>query len=139
MVQKEVADRFLASTGTRDYGYITLVLKYYFNIKKVCDVSQYSFNPVPKVESSVVSFLTKERVEEIDTLEYFKFLKNMFRFKRKNIRNNINGIYDIEKINNTLNKYGLSVSNRSEELSEEILLDVFKNYLKQEFFFILII
>ena len=54
----------------------------------------------------------------------------MFRFKRKNIRNNINGIYDIEKINNTLNKYGLSVSNRSEELSEEILLDVFKNSLK---------
>ena len=68
--------------------------------------------------------------EEIDTLEYFKFLKNMFRFKRKNIRNNINGIYDIEKINNTLNKYGLSVSNRSEELSEEILLDIFKNSLK---------
>ena len=33
MVQKEVADRFLASTGTRDYGYITLVLKYYFNIE----------------------------------------------------------------------------------------------------------
>ena len=130
MVQKEVADRFLASTGTRDYGYITLVLKYYFNIKKVCDVSKYSFNPVPKVESSVVSFLTKERVEEIDTLEYFKFLKNMFRFKRKNIRNNINGIYDIEKINNTLSKYGLSVSNRSEELSEEILLDIFKNSLK---------
>ena len=65
-----------------------------------------------------------------NTLEYFKFLKNMFRFKRKNIRNNINGIYDIEKINNTLNKYGLSVSNRSEELSEEILLDVFKNSLK---------
>ena len=130
MVQKEVADRFLASTGTRDYGYITLVLKYYFNMKKVCDVSKYSFNPVPKVESSVVSFFTKERVEEIDTLEYFKFLKNMFRFKRKNIRNNINGIYDIEKINNTLNKYGLSVSNRSEELSEEILLDIFKNSLK---------
>ena len=130
MVQKEVADRFLANTGTRDYGYITLVLKYYFNIKKVCDVSKYSFNPVPKVESSVVSFLTKERVEEIDTLEYFKFLKNMFRFKRKNIRNNINGIYDIEKINNILNKYGLSVSNRSEELSEEILLDIFKNSLK---------
>ena len=36
----------------------------------------------------------------------------------------------MNKINNTLNKYGLSVSNRSEELSEEILLDVFKNYLK---------
>ena len=51
---------------------------------------------------------------------------------REQIEKVLNGeiIYDIEKINNTLNKYGLSVSNRSEELSEEILLDVFKNSLK---------
>lgn len=126
MVQKEVADRFLAKEKTKEYGYITLVLKYYFDMYKVCDVSRFAFNPVPKVESSVVSFLTKETLG-LDTKKYFKFLKNMFRFKRKNIRNNINGIYDIEKVNNILNKYNLSINNRSEELSEEILIDVYKN------------
>ena len=126
MVQKEVADRFLAHEKSKEYGYITLVLKYYFDTYKVCDVSRFAFNPVPKVESSVVSFLTKETCG-IDTNKYFKFLKNMFKFKRKNIRNNINGIYDIDKVNKVLNKYNLSVNNRSEELSEEILIDIFKN------------
>ncbi len=127
MIQKEVADRFMAEAGTKDYGYITLVLKYYFNISKVCDVSKYAFNPVPKVESSVVSFVPRKDKLDVDADDYFKFLKNAFRQKRKNLRNNLNGLYDLDMVLQVLNKYGLDLSVRAESLSEEILADIYKS------------
>lgn len=127
MIQKEVAERFMAEAGTKDYGYITLVLKYYFNISKVCDVSKYAFNPVPKVESSVVSFVPREKKLDVDADGYFKFLKNAFRQKRKNLRNNLIGLYDLDIVLQVLNKYGLDLSVRAESLSEEILVDIYKS------------
>lgn len=127
MIQKEVADRFMAHAKTKDYGYITLVLKYYFEIKKVCDVSKYAFNPVPKVESSVISFTPRKNKVDVKADSYFKFLKNAFRMKRKNLRNNLNGIYDLEKLEEVLEKYGLDLTVRAEELSEEIFVDLWKN------------
>ena len=127
MIQKEVADRFKAHAKTKDYGYITLVLKYYFEINKVCDVSKYAFNPVPKVESSVISFIPRKNKVDVKADSYFKFLKNAFRMKRKNLRNNLNGIYDLEKLEEVLEKYGLDLTVRAEELSEEIFVDLWKN------------
>ncbi len=127
MIQKEVADRFMAHEKTKDYGYITLVLKYYFEINKVCDVSKYAFNPVPKVESSVISFTPRKNKVDVKADSYFKFLKNAFRMKRKNLRNNLNGIYDLEKLEEVLEKYGLDLSVRAEELTEEIFVDLWKN------------
>ncbi len=127
MIQKEVADRFMAKVGTKEYGYITLVLKYYFDISKVCDVSKYAFNPVPKVKSSVISFVPKKEKIDIDVEGYFKFLKNIFRQKRKNVRNNLYGLYDLDKVLEVLSKYNLDLSVRAEGLSEEILVDIYKN------------
>lgn len=127
MIQKEVAERFMAEAGTKDYGFITLVLKYYFNISKVCDVSKYSFNPVPKVESSVVSFVPRKDKLDVDADGYFKFLKNAFRQKRKNLRNNLNGLYDLDMVLQVLNKYGLDLSVRAESLDEEILVNIYKS------------
>lgn len=127
MIQKEVADRFMAHEKTKDYGYITLVLKYYFEINKVCDVSKYAFNPVPKVESGVISFTPRKNKVDVKADSYFKFLKNAFRMKRKNLRNNLNGIYDLEKLEEVLEKYGLDLSVRAEELTEEIFVDLWKN------------
>ena len=70
MVQKEVADRFLANPKTKDYGYISVLLQYYFDIKRVCNVSKYSFNPVPKVESTVLSFRVKKIRADVDIEKY---------------------------------------------------------------------
>ena len=117
----------MAEAGTKDYGFITLVLKYYFNISKVCDVSKYSFNPVPKVESSVVSFVPRKDKLDVDADGYFKFLKNAFRQKRKNLRNNLNGLYDLDMVLQVLNKYGLDLSVRAESLDEEILVNIYKS------------
>lgn len=130
MIQKEVADRFMASEGSKDYGYITLVLKYYFEIEKVCDVSKYAFNPVPKVESAVISFVPRKEKPLVNVKKYFNFLKCAFKQKRKNIKNNLNGYYDLDIVLQVLKKYNLDLSIRAEALSEEILLDIYKEVTK---------
>lgn len=124
MVQKEVADRFLANPKTKDYGYISVLLQYYFDIKRVCNVSKYSFNPVPKVESTVLSFTEKVRAD-IDIEKYKEFLKLAFRQKRKTLKNNLSN-YDWEKVKLVLDKYNLSESVRAEEIDGDIFIELFK-------------
>lgn len=125
MVQKEVANRFMALEKTKDYGYITVVLRYYFDIYKVIDAPSKCFNPAPKVDSTVISLIPKTRKSEVDTVKYFEFLKVAFRLKRKNLRNNLKGYYDLSIVEKVLYKYDLDLSVRAEELSCEILLEIF--------------
>jgi len=55
---------------------------------------------------------------------YFeKLVRDSFRFKRKNIKNNLSD-YDLEIINRVLLKYGFDINSRSEELSYEIFVDI---------------
>ena len=60
MVQKEVGDRFSTNPGNKDYGSITVLLNYFYEVKKEFFVSKREFVPVPKVDS-VVILLPKEK------------------------------------------------------------------------------
>ena len=124
MVQKEVADRFLANPKTKDYGYISVLLQYYFDIKKVCNVSKYSFNPVPKVESTVLSFRVKKIRADVDIEKYKEFLKIAFRQKRKTLKNNLSN-YDWDKVKLVLDIHNLSESVRAEEIDGDIFIELF--------------
>lgn len=128
MVQREVADRFLAKSHSKEYGYITVVLNYYFDISKVTDVSKYAFKPVPKVESTVLRLIPKDNREDIDFDKYKEFLKNCFSQKRKTLKNNLKG-YNWELVSEILHKHNLSESVRAEEISGEILIEIFKHSL----------
>ena len=128
MVQKEVADRFLAKPHSKEYGYITVVLNYYFDISKVTDVSKYAFKPVPKVESTVLRLIPKENMEDIDLNKFKEFLKVCFSQKRKTLKNNLKG-YNWELVSEILHKHNLSESVRAEEISGEILMEIFKHSL----------
>ena len=60
MVQKEVGDRFSTKPGNREYGSITVLLNYFYNIKKEFFVSRHEFIPEPNVDSVIVSFREKK-------------------------------------------------------------------------------
>ena len=126
MVQREVAERFMANIHTKEYGYITVVLNYYFDVSKVTDVSRYCFNPVPKVESTVLRLVPRKEKEELDFNKFKEFLKVCFSQKRKTLKNNLKG-YDWNKIKNILDKYHLRESVRAEEISKDIFIEIFKN------------
>ena len=60
MVQKEVGDRFNAKVGTKDYNSLTVFLNYYFDIKKLMNVSRNSFVPAPNVDSVIIEMDKKK-------------------------------------------------------------------------------
>lgn len=57
MVQKEVADRLLAQPGSRDYGFLSVLLALGSVRRRVMTLEPGSFDPPPKVRSSVVSLV----------------------------------------------------------------------------------
>lgn len=123
MVQKEVAERFSAKPGTKEYGSISVLLNYYFDIKKLFDVSRNKFYPIPNVDSSVIKLVKKDNILPVDFEKFNKLVKDSFQYKRKNIRNNLKA-YDLNKVEGVLTKYGYSLSSRSEELSYEIFVEL---------------
>ena len=127
MIQKEVADRFCAKPGTREYGSITVFLNYYFDLKKEFLVSRNCFVPKPNVDSVVISLSKKTEQLSLNNKElFFQLVKDSFRFKRKTLRNNLKG-YCLEKIEEILNEYHLDLSVRAEDLSLEIFVRISNN------------
>lgn len=127
MVQKEVADRFSAKPGTKDYGSITVFLNYYFDIKKEFIVSRNCFIPKPNVDSCIISFVSKNSNNLVRNEElFFKLVRDSFKFKRKTLRNNLRG-YPLEKIEEVLSKYKLDLSVRAETLPLDIFIDISNN------------
>ena len=57
MVQKEVAERIVATPNTKDFGILTLACNYYADTEMIMIVSKECFFPKPKVESAGVHFI----------------------------------------------------------------------------------
>lgn len=125
MVQKEVADRLTAKPNTKNYGYYTLYLNYYYNVYNEIFVCRNNFNPIPKVDSEVISLNVRENIPIVDKEKYFKLLKDAFSHKRKTLKNNLIN-YDFNKIQNILNKYKLDENVRAEQISEEVFIEISK-------------
>lgn len=125
MVQKEVADRFTSMPGNKEYGYFTVYLNYYYEVKDEIFVGKNNFSPVPKVDSKVISFVPRNRNLNINEEEYFNFLKLAFSQKRKTLKNNL-GIDKFNKIFPTLLKYGFNENVRAEQINEEVFIEISK-------------
>ena len=125
MVQKEVADRFVSTPGTKEYGSITVFLNYHYKVKKLLSVSRNSFFPKPKVDSTIISLEPQVIDETIDCNDFFKFVRDCFTHKRKTLKNNLSN-YDLEGINKVLEAYGFSLSSRAEQIPLNVFIEMFK-------------
>lgn len=124
MVQKEVGNRFKANSGSKEYGSLTVFLDYYFDIKKVMDVSKNVFLPKPNVDSIVVSFTKKVQVLTAQNEEYFfQLVRDSFKQKRKTLRNNLKS-YNLEIVERVLKKYDQDLSVRAENITLEEFIEM---------------
>lgn len=130
MIQKEVADRLCALVGTKEYGQLTVFLNYFYDIKRVTNVSKNSFVPKPKVDSAVIKMVKKDNLEYVKDLDFFrKIVKDSFRFKRKTIKNNLCN-YDINIIESVLEKYNFNINTRSENIPYYVFVELANELLK---------
>lgn len=130
MVQKEVAERIVATPGSRDYGILTLACNYFADTEMIMVVSKDCFFPKPKVDSAVVHF--KKHIartgefHETDYDQLFKLIKASFAQRRKKLLNSLtNAGYDKNVIAHALSELGFDENVRAENLS----LDDYKKLL----------
>lgn len=124
MLQKEVGDRLKAVPKTRDYNSLSIFINYYYDVRKLMDVSRNIFIPVPNVDSIVIELKKKqERLKVNNEQLFFKLVKDSFVHKRKTIKNNL-GNYNLEIVENVLKKYNQTLSARAEEISIEAFVEI---------------
>ena len=130
MFQKEVADRILAKPGTKQYGRLSILSNWRLEIKKHFDVSKNSFFPIPKINSTILSFKPKK-----NNLFYLKNPKNLeivtrvlFSNRRKMINKNFKKLFNQNiSISKNLN---LDLNVRPEELNNETYYKIAVQYEK---------
>jgi 16S rRNA (adenine1518-N6/adenine1519-N6)-dimethyltransferase len=96
LVQKEVAERITAAPGSRDYGYLSVEANLFADVKSLFDVRPGAFHPPPKVDSSLIGFMRRDRSGELGIdcpAKFLEFVRLCFRQKRKTLRNNLSAFY----------------------------------------------
>ena len=127
MVQKEVAERLSSKPKNKEYGAISVILSYYFDILYLFTVNRNCFYPVPNVESAVIKLKKRESLLPLTNFDKYKNLVyDAFKQKRKTLRNNLKK-YDLEKIESILLKHNLSLNSRAEEVDYEVFVDICNN------------
>lgn len=118
MLQKEVVIRMTEGPGTKDYGRLSILMQWLCNVERVFDIPPTAFRPQPKVTSSVVRIIPREKPlfpAQKNLLE--KVTALAFQQRRKMIKKSLQGLF--ENTENVLKELGIDPSARPERLSIE--------------------
>lgn len=129
MVQKELADRMLAKSNTKEYNSFSIILQTFCNIKKVCDVPPTCFYPVPLVNSTVITIDKKD--QDLDFKKFNFFVRSSFSSKRKTIFNNLKRIYDPQKIIDALKNINLDKNIRAEKIDIPMFKNLYLEFINE--------
>lgn len=118
MVQKEVGERILAKPGKKTYGYLSVVVQTFYEVKKLFDVSRSCFVPNPEVDSTVVDL--KRKPVDLDFEKFRKFVSIVFAKKRKTLKNNLRPFLSAFE--------GVDLSRRAEQLTVEEIVEFYEKW-----------
>jgi len=126
MLQKEVAERISSPPGNKIYGRLSIIIQYFYDVEKLFDVAPNSFNPPPKINSSIVELIPKKEFKEkiLNFVNFEKITKLAFAQKRKTIKNNFREVLneaDFEILN-------INPQNRPETLGVDDFVRI-ENYM----------
>ena len=115
MFQKEFAQRLLE----KNINSINSLIRCFYNIKLEFHVSKNCFRPIPKVNSSILTFSKKDKklLKNDEINDFIIFKRNLFSHKRKSLKNLLKK-YNIE------NDFNLNL--RVENLELKTLIAIFR-------------
>lgn len=124
MVQKEVAERLIAKTGTRLAGAITYAVEYYSEATSLIKVPKESFVPSPKVESEVIKLKVRkdEKIHVENEKLLFNIISKSFMQRRKTLSNallNNNIMKNKDDVKKMWTELGMDENVRGESLTLE--------------------
>lgn len=93
MLQNEVVERMVAEPSTPEYGRLSVMLQYRFEMEKLLDVPPQSFRPAPKVDSAIVRMIPLPAAEIMVRNEklFAGIVGAAFGQRRKTLRNTLRG------------------------------------------------
>ncbi|TFZ01944.1 16S rRNA (adenine(1518)-N(6)/adenine(1519)-N(6))-dimethyltransferase RsmA [Ramlibacter humi] len=89
MLQKEVVDRMVASPATADYGRLSVMLQWRYEMENVLHVPPEAFDPPPKVDSAVVRMIPLAATEQLDAALLSELVQVAFSQRRKLLRHSL--------------------------------------------------
>jgi len=122
MLQKEVANRVAAAPGGKEYGAMSVLIRYHARAASMLQVGKEVFSPRPAVDSTVVE-LDFERPWPLRSSRdelFTRVVKGSFSHRRKTILNSLRGYFpamDREVLTSVLERSGIDPSARGETLS----------------------
>lgn len=124
MVQKEVAERIIATPGSKLSGSITYLVDYYAEGSKILDVDKSSFVPEPKVESQIIKLDIRKspKIMIENEKKLFEFIQLILSQRRKTLANvlvNSRMVSSKEEAIKTIERAGFKENVRGENLSLE--------------------
>lgn len=118
-VQAEVADRFLAHADTDDYGPVAIISQSLADCRRICKVPPQAFWPQPKVDSAMLRLdpFPQDQRPVRDPRAFADFVRSFFLHRRKTMQHLANKRADADRILDSLNSSGISVTSRPEQLT----------------------
>jgi 16S rRNA (adenine1518-N6/adenine1519-N6)-dimethyltransferase len=118
MLQREVADRVLASPGSKDYGVLTLILRQAADAERLFTIPPGAFRPPPKVESALIRLRFHPDSPEVLSRETFKkLIQSAFSRRRKTLANALAAFHpDRRLVHTVLEQAGIDGKRRPETL-----------------------
>ncbi len=89
MLQKEVVDRIAAGPGGKDYGRLSVMLQWRYEIESLLDVPPEAFDPPPRVESAVVRMSPRAEPAPIRPALLREIVTSAFSQRRKLLRHTL--------------------------------------------------
>ena len=106
MLQKEVVDRMVAEPSTGDYGRLSVMLQWRYEMENVLFVPPASFDPPPRVDSAVVRMVPRSDPAAVDGALLSELVRVAFSQRRKILRHtlgkwleqkNFAGVFDVQR------------------------------------------
>ena len=129
MVQKEVAERIIAENSGKDYGILSVMIKFYGEAQISRIVKRQMFNPMPNVDSAVVVIkIDRDKYSDVNRDKFSKFVKTAFSMRRKTLLNNLSSLYSKDILKAKFDEKFLT--RRAESLSIDEFIETYKKLEK---------
>ncbi len=89
MLQKEVIDRMVARPATADYGRLSVMLQWRYDMEEVLFVPPEAFDPPPRVDSAVVRMVPWAAPAAVDPARLSELVQVAFSQRRKLLRHSL--------------------------------------------------
>ena len=127
MFQKEVADRILAHTNSKNYGRLSILSNWKLDVKKIFNINASCFIPKPKVESTLLKFTPKKSYLKLRNSKNLEIITRIFfNQRRKKIKNPLKQLF--KKSDIIIEKLKLDIELRPQNISPETYYELAKEY-----------